>query len=200
MRRNNQTNSNNKKDEHLLEKPSICKNCGAECNTAYCGKCGQSMSVSRLETKSFLLDMVSGLLRINRGFLFTAKHLLFHPWKVIREYIKGKRVNYTSPVNMLVILCFLGTLVGGLFFSEPTNTSNVLDVSNGSVWYKIGASIGGFFKNNSIAQNLTIYLPVLLAIPIVYRNKGGRRYTLAEYVVAMIYIIDALLISNSKCF
>lgn len=81
--------------------------------------------------------MVSGLLRINRGFLFTAKHLLFHPWKVIREYLKGKRVNYTSPVNMLVILCFLGTLVSGLFFSEPQNTTDVLNVTNSSVGYCI---------------------------------------------------------------
>lgn len=172
-----------------------CKNCGSMCNSAYCGACGQSMSVERLNPRQFFMDLLSGLLRINRGFIFTARHLLLHPWKVIRDYIQGRRIVYTPPVNMLVLLCFIGTIITGLFIPERNgNISSFEMPADSSLIYRIGVSIGDFFANSTIAQNLTIYLPTLLAIPLVYRNHGSKKYNIAEYFVAMIYMVCSFMI------
>lgn len=172
-----------------------CKNCGNLCDTAYCGTCGQSMSVQRLKPRQFFVDMLSGLLRINRGFIFTAKHLLLHPWRVIRDYIHGRRIAYTPPVNLLVILSFIGTIVIGLLIPEKSGEMASFEMpTNTSLLYRIGVSLGDFFANSAIAQNLTIYLPALLAIPLVYRRHGSNRYNIAEYLVAMIYMACSFMI------
>lgn len=171
-----------------------CKNCGSVCDTPYCGVCGQSMSVERLRPRQFFVDMISGLLRINRGFLFTARHLLTHPWRVIRDYVYGRRISYTPPVNMLVLLSFIGTFAAALFIPESATKPGFEMPADSSLFYRIGVSIGDFFANSTIAQNLTIYLPALLAIPIVYRSHGSKRYNLAEYLVAMIYMICSFML------
>ena len=168
-----------------------CKNCGATCGSNYCPECGQAVSVGRLENRTFLIEMLSGLFRINRGFLFTAWNLIIHPWKVIRDYLHGRRVIYTPPVNMLVILCFIESFLIG-FSSVIDNTPELHQaMPDGSVWYRIGVSLGDFFRHNSIIENLAISIPALIAVPIVYWKAGATRYNLAEYFMATIFMIDA---------
>lgn len=172
-----------------------CRNCGTVCDTPYCGVCGQSMSIERLRFRKFMVDMLLGLFRVNRGFFFTAKHLLLRPWKVIRDYVQGRRIAYTPPVNMLVLLSFIGTILTGLF--RPDRNGNITTVEvpvDSTLFYRLGLALGDFVANSEIAHNLTIYLPALLAIPLVYRKHGSKRYNVAEYSVAMIYMACSFMI------
>ncbi|MDE6301034.1 MAG: DUF3667 domain-containing protein [Muribaculaceae bacterium] len=172
----------------------ICKNCGAQCSSRFCPDCGQAVSEERLKNKTFFLGLLSGFTRINRGLLYTSWHLWVHPWRVIRDYIQCRRVSYTPPVNMFVLLCFLGSVVAGLVTVDVMITAEDVDLSSLPVGYKIGYYIGQFFKNSVIAQNLTIYLPALLALPIVYCRKGAGKYNLAEYFTALLYLINAFIV------
>ncbi len=176
------------------EKVVKCKNCGCSCTSNFCPDCGQSTKEKRLENKTFFIGLLSGLSRINRGFLYTAAQLLFHPWTVIRDYIKCRRVKYVPPISMLIVVCFLSAFVSGLMPSEPTG--EIIDTGTGQVplTYKIVLAITDFIMDSMIIRNLTIYIPALLAIPIVYSGVGARKYNIAEYFAAMIYMTSSFLL------
>lgn len=100
----------------------VCLNCGSEFvdDSNYCHVCGQSVSTERLSTGNFFVSIVSRLSRINKGVIFTCYNLLIHPWDVISDYIKGKRVKYTAPVQLLIILSFITVVFSALgFISDP---------------------------------------------------------------------------------
>lgn len=171
-----------------------CRNCGSACTSNFCPDCGQSVREKRLENTTFFLGLLSGLSRINQGFLYTAWQLLIHPWKVIRDYIQCRRVRYVAPVSMLIVVCFISAFISGLMPSEPPG--EIIDTGREPVplMYDIVLKATEFLMNNMIARNLTIYIPALAAIPLVYWNAGARKYNLAEYFAAMIYMTSSFLL------
>lgn len=180
-----------------------CRNCDTVYSGNFCPNCGQAADTSRLQTRSFFVDMLKGLLRVNRGLLFTGWNLLIHPWQVIRDYIQCRRVAYTPPVNMLVILCFIATFLAGLenaiTVTAPAAAGEEIQQNAGTI-YRIGRSFGQFFSGNSAVVNIMIYLPALLAIPVVYRKRGAGRYNTAEYFAALIYMVDAFILFDILIF
>lgn len=173
-----------------------CLNCGSElADGNFCHICGQPQTVGRLTTKAFAVNACAGLTRINRGFLFTCWKLLTAPWTVISDYIKGRRVRYTSPVQMLLILCFFNVAVlpliggGSEIFTEEAEIFN-------------SASTGGFIANavlkfcmsSPTLQYFILFLPAVPVFMAVNRRKGVAPYNFAEYMVAAIYMSDMVLV------
>ena len=183
------TNSNENKESVVK-----CRNCGCSCTSRFCPDCGQSVNEKRLENKTFFIGLLSGLTRINQGFLYTAWQLLIRPWKVIRDYIQCRRVRYIAPISMLIVVCFISAFVSGLMPSEPDGVVEDSGTDQVGIIYKITLAVTDFIMNSMVIRNLTIYIPALLAIPIVYRKIGARKYNLAEYFAAMIYMTSSILL------
>lgn len=171
-----------------------CRNCGCSCTSRFCPDCGQSVMEKRLDNKTFFIGLLSGLSRINQGFLFTAWQLLVHPWKVIRDYLQCRRVRYVAPVSMLIVVCFISAFVSGIISTESPGVITDAGTEHVSIMYKTLMKITDFILNNMIARNLTIYVPALVAIPIVYWKVGAGKYNLAEYFAAMIYMASSFLL------
>ena len=171
-----------------------CRNCGCSCTSNFCPDCGQSVKEKRLENRTFFIGLLSGLSRINQGFLYTSWQLLIHPWKVIRDYIQCRRVKYVAPISMLIVICFISAFVSSLMPSEPDGV--IADTGSGPIptMYKVVLKVTDFLMNSMICRNLTIYIPALVAIPIVYWRVGARKYNLAEYFAAMIYMTSSMLV------
>ena len=55
-------------------------------------------------------------------------------------------------------------------------------------------AVTDFIMNSMVIRNLTIYIPTVLAIPIVYWKVGARKYNIAEYFAAMIYMTSSILL------
>ena len=179
------------------KKPDIrCSNCGALCTAKFCPECGQATSVGRLANRTFFVDLLSGLLRVNRGFFYTAWNLLIHPWEVIRRYIRGQRVAYTQPLSMLILLCFFSTVLSGFTEAKIEESATALDLSAQPSAYRVGYGVAQLLKESPVVQILILYLPALLAVPVVYGRKGARRYNFAELFCALLYMIDTLLLFN----
>lgn len=172
----------------------MCRNCGCSCTSRFCPDCGQSVDEKRLENKTFFIGLLSGLSRINQGFLYTAWHLLIHPWKVIRDFIQCRRVRYVAPISMLIVVCFISAFVYGLMPSEPDGVVEVSGTGQVGLIYKMTLAVTDFIMNSMVVRNLTIYIPVMLAIPIVYWKIGARKYNIAEYFAAMIYMTSSILL------
>ena len=183
------TNSNENKESVVK-----CRNCGCSCTSRFCPDCGQSVNEKRLENKTFFIGLVSGLTRINQGFLYTAGQLLICPWKVIRDYIQCRRVRYIAPISMLIVVCFISAFVSGFLPSESGGVVEDTLNDNSSVIYKALLAVTDFIMNSMVIRNLTIYIPALVAIPIVYSKLGARKYNLAEYFAAMIYMTSSMIL------
>lgn len=171
-----------------------CRNCGCSCTSNFCPDCGQSVREKRLENKTFFIGILSGLSRINQGFLFTAWNLLIHPWRVIRDYIQCRRVKYVPPISMLIVACFISAFISSLMPSEAPGVITDTGSDSLPLLHKVLLTVTDFLMNSMIARNLTIYIPALAAIPIVYRTVGATKYNLAEYFAAMIYMTSSFLI------
>lgn len=94
----------------------LCKNCENEFEGKYCPNCGQKASVKRFSTKILFSHLIDKLLPIDRGMLFTAKNVLTRPGPMLREYLDGKRANYTKPFQFLLIIVAIMLL----FFSRDS--------------------------------------------------------------------------------
>ena len=170
-----------------------CRNCGCSCTSNYCPDCGQSVKEKRLENRTFFIGVLSGLTRVNQGFLYTAWQLLIRPWKVIRDYIQCRRVRYVAPISMLIVVCFISAFVSGLMPADPGEVTDTGSEPVSSI-LKILLRVTEFIMDSMVVRNLTIYIPALLAIPIVYRKVGAGKYNLAEYFAAMIYMTSSILL------
>lgn len=143
---------------------------------------------------TFFIGLLSGISRINQGFIYTAWNLLIHPWTVIRDYIHCRRVRDVPPISMLIVVCFISAVISGLLPSESPGVITDTGADQHTLTYKVVFAVMDFIMNNMVIRNLTIYIPALVAIPIVYRKIGAGKYNLAEYFAAMIYMTSSLLI------
>lgn len=172
----------------------ICPNCGARCASRFCPDCGQRTDERRLDSRTFFIGLASGLSRINHGFLYTAGQLLVRPWRVIRDYIHCRRVRYTPPVSMLIIVCFISTFIAGLFPSMADAEVAGALASDVPWAQKAVISVISYLMDSMLASNIILYVPALLAIPVVYWRMGARRYNAAEYLTAMLYMASAFIL------
>ena len=102
-------------------------------------------------------------------------------------------MRYVAPISMLIVVCFMSAFVSGLMPPEP---GVITDTGAEPVTptLKILLAVTDFIMDSMVVRNLTIYIPALLAIPIVYRKAGATKYNLAEYFAAMIYMTSSILL------
>lgn len=176
--------------EHICR----CLNCGRRFSDGnYCPWCGQHRDTGRLTTKNFMITVFAGLTRINMGFLYTCLSLLIHPWQVIRDYLNGKRVRYTGPVQTLIVLCFI-SLVVEPWFGEPVASVNAgeLPISQGNYIGRLVVNVLEWFMASPTVQNLTVFIPAVPAFMWVTSHGGRMRYNFAECLLGAIYTSAAM--------
>lgn len=165
-----------------------CKNCGTEFDSNYCPNCGQkATSGQRLTFKAFSRHSMVSFARLNDGFNHTAAGLLTHPWRVISDYIHGRRVRYSPPATMLIqVILYTSVIVyllenifdTDLYFNDTPYLS--IDVGH---WFV------DFILSSDIFQTAVMIVPASLAGMIAFRWVGGRRYNAAEYLAAGTYMM-----------
>ena len=175
-----------------------CLNCGATLYEGnFCHICGQAANTGRLTTKNMGVVVLSSLTRINKHFLHTVKYLLICPWRVITDYIKGKRVAYTAPVQLLIVLTFLLVVVSPFIGSDIGLAKDYGNVTllAGENWLVSG--VNAVFRTIISSLTLTFLLMLIPAVPVlqlVHRIAGVRKYNLAEYIVGALYVSCFILV------
>lgn len=185
-----------------MENDSIrrCLNCGEHLVDGghYCHNCGQQTAAERLTARNFTVSLFAGLTRINRGVVYTCCNLLLRPWRVIADYIRGRRVRYTAPVQLLLVLSFLTVAVGGIVdMADADKAEDIAELFLGDS--VIAESLNRFLSfclNSTVLQYLFMLLPAVPALIFCHRIKsnGQYRYNVAEYLLAALYMSDAILL------
>lgn len=92
-----------------------CLNCGHTFRGNYCPRCGQNKKVDKNET-SVVKTFRDGYPQLASDYFRTMLHLIFRPGYMIRDYFRGRRVIYRTPVNTLVITLSIIAVWSSVFY------------------------------------------------------------------------------------
>ena len=85
---------------------AACLNCGAGLLGNHCHRCGQAAHVHRT-IAAFFHDLVHGVFHFEGKIWRTLPMLAWHPGRLTREYIDGRRASYVSPIALFLFVVFL---------------------------------------------------------------------------------------------
>ena len=89
-----------------VESGTVCLNCGAMLDGAYCKQCGQKAHVHR-SIAAIGHDLVHGVLHLDGKFWRTLPLLAWRPGELTRRYVHGERAKFVSPMAMFLFSVFL---------------------------------------------------------------------------------------------
>jgi hypothetical protein len=91
-------------DGHSHE--AACLNCGTGLLGSHCHQCGQAAHVHKT-IAAFFHDLVHGVFHFEGKIWRTLPMLAWHPGRLTREYIDGRRASYVSPIALFLFVVFL---------------------------------------------------------------------------------------------
>ncbi len=91
-------------DGHSHE--AACLNCGTMLIGSHCHQCGQAAHVYKT-LAAFFHDLVHGVFHFEGKIWRTLPMLAWHPGRLTREYIDGRRASYVSPIALFLFVVFL---------------------------------------------------------------------------------------------
>ena len=100
----------------MSDKKDFCLNCETplHANENFCPSCGQSSKQIPLGIKDIGTQIIFTIFNLDTT-LFRTIALIPTPWKLTKNYIAGKRIQYYHPGRMFIILLFLVFSVLTLF-------------------------------------------------------------------------------------
>ena len=108
-------------DGHTLE--MACLNCGTALTGDYCHACGQHAHVHRT-LGAFFHNLAHGVLHFEGKVWRTLPLLVWHPGRLTRDYVDGKRARFVSPMALFLFSVFLMFAVLGLTGSLAVPDTN----------------------------------------------------------------------------
>ncbi len=85
---------------------TVCLNCAAQLIGRHCHQCGQSAHVHKT-LAAFFHDLLHGVFHFEGKIWRTLPMLAWHPGRLTREYIDGRRASYVSPIALFLFVVFL---------------------------------------------------------------------------------------------
>lgn len=170
-----------------------CLNCGTRLYDGdYCHRCGQLASTGRLTLGNMGVSIATGLTRINSGFLFTLRTLLLRPWRLIAQYINGRRVRYVAPVQLLLVLVFIWLALPPLIGYDTGSLQGIFGtkvfLAGDAAVVRAVNAIFNYVVTSETLMFVVLLFPAIPAIALTHRMAGVRRFNLAEYIVAALYL------------
>ncbi len=91
-----------------------CSNCGEQLTGQYCYRCGQRDKHRLISLWELLRDLIGDLFEVDSRIWRTVLPLLFRPGFLTMEYLSGRRVHYTPPLRMYLVLSLVFFVVAGI--------------------------------------------------------------------------------------
>lgn len=177
------------------ESYSKCLNCGTCYKGNFCPNCGQSRKTKRFTIASVFGQFLEILTNMERGALHTCIDLCYRPGYMIRDYLKGHRVEYTKPIQLLFILATISLVLHLLLYQSlnlsPRELSSDMSIDGEmskrivDIMYKVFVWID---NNQAITYLLMVSFLVLPNMLCFRWTRFGRNMNLAEHFFAMVYV------------
>lgn len=154
--------------------PAECENCGTAMQGRFCHACGQPAERPTTSVRAFVRQAAADITSLDSRILRTLGLLLARPGRLTREYLDGRRIRYTRPLQL-----YLGA-AAAFFFVNAYRPFLNFDPRTGVVTSSLGAaggnaSLDGEARATLAAQGVSLevfgerfeaavtgYLPALL--------------------------------------
>lgn len=90
---------------------TTCKNCGHIFEGKYCNQCRQEAATARITWGEVARQLRLATVDVDRGFFFTIQQLFRQPGTSIKEYLEGRRVNYSNPYFFVLLMAGFTSLL-----------------------------------------------------------------------------------------
>lgn len=102
-----------------------CTNCSNPLpgQADFCPACGQSTKVIKRPWRDVLGELLTELFDFDGRMLLSLRYLLIRPGFLTLEFINGRRLSYTSPVRMYLLISLVFFFVLPLILPESTVTN-----------------------------------------------------------------------------
>lgn len=112
-----------------------CLNCGEVLTGQHCSHCGQRARVRVLSLASLVRDVFGDVMNFDSRLWRTLWPLAFRPGQLTIEFLRGRRVHYTPPFRMYLILSVTFFLLASL--GTDVGSALKFDASDGGASLKI---------------------------------------------------------------
>ena len=155
---------------------SNCTNCSKPLpgQAEFCPACGQSIKVIKRPWREVFGELVVELFDFDGRMLRSLRYLLTRPGFLTHEYVSGRRLSYTSPVRMYLLISLVFFFVLPLILPASSVTSPDHQVSV-----------------DQYSQAMFVLLPIFaLLLKLFYR-----RAFYLEHIVFSIHLFSAMFIA-----
>jgi hypothetical protein len=105
-----------------------CLNCGTVLAGPFCHYCGQPDKNLLRFFPVLLRELLADFLDFDSRFARTMKPLLFHPGKLTRDYLDGRRFRYTPPLRLYIFASMAFFLIAAMLASSAITSSSDGDI------------------------------------------------------------------------
>ncbi len=164
-----------------------CKGCGQEHSGKFCSDCGQKVIEGRFTFRQIFQNLLTTILNVDYGIIYTFKELTLRPGKIVREYLDGKTKAYFNPFSFLFLAITLNVLITVSTGLYDIQIDNMLAESYEG---KDQEYIDSQLKTQEILKQFMNFL-ILVTLPglavVSYWVTRKKEYLLAEHFVANCY-------------
>ena len=90
-----------------LREDKRCENCGHYVEERFCPECGQENVETRQPFHYLFIHFIEDFVHYDSRFWKTIRDLLFHPARLTKVYLSGKRMRYVPPVTLYIFISFI---------------------------------------------------------------------------------------------
>jgi hypothetical protein len=168
-----------------IKHQSFCVNCQGVLTGPFCAQCGQKTRLKRFTLRSVIADAIDQFFSLDRGLIHTTAILVKNPGKVIKNYVAGRTVPYSSPVRYFLLWITVGQFMalwsGGLadfargFAAGAATETGSLDA----------ASVAGILTKYYVV-GLAGLVPLLAIWTRLFLRRAKRN--IAEHMIFHLYL------------
>ncbi|MCB0729884.1 MAG: DUF3667 domain-containing protein [Ignavibacteriae bacterium] len=169
----------------------ICPSCGNAAEKYFCSNCGEKLEIKGYSLNEFFSNILEGFYNFDSRFLRSLKYLIFKPGFLTNEFLIGRRVNYTRPFQLFIILNLI-MLITSSFFNESIFSSSLFGHTNNTPYKKFAQNL---IMNAHLEQNLTFE-----QYEIKFNNRLDNYSRTLIFLYIPIFAMALMLITRKRYF
>jgi hypothetical protein len=175
--------------------PVNCKNCHKLLpgQADFCPACGQSVKVITRPWREVCGELISELIDFDGRMMISLRSLLIRPGFLSFEYINGRRLSYTSPIRMYLVISLVFFFVLPLILpgSAVTSPGNELAVDQYSqamflLLPVFALVLKGFYRQVFYLAHLVFTIHLFSAMFIVFAVMLSMEVAADQYLAVML--------------